>query len=129
LFAAKFRLGSIAKVFALAGKDLSRAIKKQPIKAKAMLKQNNQQTKDSLQMKKEIIGQTEEKILEYLKSMGISSRAPLKNKTLKLGIPYTAYRTIPKPDVAPLAKNLKPTFLLVLTLSPTLKDINPPSLI
>jgi hypothetical protein len=38
MFAAKFRLGSIAKVFALAGKDLSRPIKK-----------------DSLKMKKEII--------------------------------------------------------------------------
>jgi hypothetical protein len=48
-------------------------------------------------MKKEIIGQTEEKIIENLKSIGISSRAPQKNKTLQLGIPYTAYRTFPKP--------------------------------
>ena len=108
MFAAKFRLGSIAKVFALAGKDLSRPIKK-----------------DSFKMKKEIIGQTEEKNLEYIKSMGIYSRAPQKNKTLQLGIPYTAYRTIPIPDVAPLAKNFKPTFLKVLTDSPTHKDINP----
>lgn len=52
-------------------------------------------------MKKEIIGQTEGKILEYLKSIGISSRAPQKNKNLHLGIPYTAYQTNPKPDVPP----------------------------
>jgi hypothetical protein len=99
-------------VFALAGKDLSRPIKKDSFKMK---KEIIGQTE---KMKKEIIGQTEEKILEYLKSMGISNRAPQKNKTIQLGIPYTAYRTIPKPDVAPLANNLKPTFLKVLTYSP-----------
>ena len=75
-------------------------------------------------MKKEIIGQTAENNIEYLKSKGISSRAHQKNKTLQLGIPYTAYRTIPKPDVAPLANNLKPTFLKVWTYSTTHKDIN-----
>lgn len=52
MFAAKFRLPSIARVFAKAGKDLSRPI-------------NNPKSN------KAEIGQAEEKIRDYLKSIGI----------------------------------------------------------
>lgn len=57
LFAAKFRLRSIAKVFAKAGKDLSRPIKN-----------------DATKTKKAVIGQTEAKIYEYLESIKISKK-------------------------------------------------------
>lgn len=53
MFAAKFRLSSIAKVFAKAGKDLSRPI-------------NNKVYKP----KKSVIGETEEKTHDYIKSVG-----------------------------------------------------------
>ena len=58
--------------------------------------------------KKAVIGQTEEKIYEYLNSIGVS---PNKEKsTIALGIPYTKFIDIPKPDLAPLKKEFNPTF-------------------
>lgn len=91
MFAAKYRLGSIAKVFAITGKDLAKVIKK-----------------ESLKPKKAIIGQTEERIHEYLETLGIPKRKARDSKAV--GIIYTDYSTIPSPDIKPLAKSFKPTF-------------------
>lgn len=106
MLAAKFRTGSIAKVFAIAGKDLGKPIKKEYLKTK-----------------KTAIGQTEERIYDYLQSIGIPRRKATAQKTV--GVAYTSYNDIPKPDVAPLAKNFRPTFLEVLTNNPKREDINP----
>jgi hypothetical protein len=91
MFAAKYRLHSIAKVFAIAGKDLSRPIKNESLKAK------------------EALGQTEEKIYAYLNSIGISRKRDKKELTMS-GIPFTEYNSIPRPDLAPLAKTFRPSF-------------------
>jgi hypothetical protein len=88
MFAAKYRTGSIAKIFAIAGKDLGRPIKS-----------------ESLKTDKQTIGQTEERIYEYLESIGIPKRKASKAKTV--GIAFTNYKAIPKPDIAPLAKNFQ----------------------
>jgi len=85
LFAAKFRLPSIAKVFAKAGKDLTRPI-------------NNPKPNKAL------IAQTEEKISDYLKSIGIPEDRFKDNPLIRLGLPYTKFGDIPKPDLAPLKK-------------------------
>lgn len=91
MFAAKYRLGSIAKVFALAGKDLGKTIKK-----------------ESMKTNKAILGQTEERIHEYLETIGVPKR---KKKDVKgIGILYTDYNTIPSADIKPLGKDFKPTF-------------------
>lgn len=86
MFAAKYRTGSIAKIFTRAGRDLGNPIKK-----------------DSLRTGKQIMGQTEEKIYDYLISIGIPKRKAEGAK--RVGIAFTKYRDIPKPDIAPLAKN------------------------
>lgn len=110
MFAAKYRTGSIAKVFSIAGKDLSKPIKKEYLKTK-----------------KAILGQTEEKIYEYLQSIGIPRREASAQKAV--GVPFTSYREIPKPDVAPLSKDFNPTFSETLLDNPypsgIRKDINP----
>ena len=91
MFAAKYRLGSIAKVFAISGKDLGKTIKK-----------------ESMKSNKAILGQTEERIHEYLESIGIPKRK--KRDVKEIGLLYTDYSTIPSPDIKPLGKNFKPTF-------------------
>lgn len=96
MFAAKFHLGSIAKVFSIAGKDLAKPI-------------------TNVKTDKAVLGQTEEKIYDYLKSIGIPNKRP--EKAAHLGIPYTHYRTIPKPDIKPLGKDFKPRSIR--------KDISP----
>lgn len=106
MFAAKYRTGSIAKIFAIAGKDLSKPIKKEHLKNK-----------------KEILGQTEEKIYEYLLSIGIPRRTASEQKSI--GVPFTMYKDIPKPDIAPLSKTFNPTFSEVLRDDPKRKDISP----
>lgn len=92
MFAAKYRTNSIAKIFTIAGKDLSNPIKK-----------------ESLKTKEQIIGQTEERIREYLESIGVPKREASEQKTL--GVLYTKYNEIPKPDIAPLAKKFSISFL------------------
>lgn len=92
MFAAKYRTNSIAQIFSLAGKDLSGPI-------------NSKETKT----REEAIGQTEEKIYAYLESIGIPKRKANEVKTI--GIIYTDYSEIAKPDTAPLSKDFNPTFL------------------
>jgi group II intron reverse transcriptase/maturase len=73
LFAAKFRMHSISKVFAKAGKDLGKRLSS----TKA-------------------IGITDEKLSEMESSMyGKSSR----RTKAKAGLPFTKYSNIPKPDI------------------------------
>jgi len=109
LFAAKFKLRSISKVFSIAGKNLSK-----PLYNSALI------------TKKSIIGQTEENIYAYLESKGISANKLKKNKEkLKLGIPYTKYKDIRKPDLAPLNKNFNLTFKEILTSSSSSDHTNP----
>ncbi len=96
MFAAKYRTNSIAKIFAIAGKDLGKPIKS-----------------EFLRTSKQIVGQTEEKIYEYLTSIGIPKRAA--STTKNVGVLYTKYRHIPKSDLAPLAKNFGVTIDEVLT--------------
>ena len=106
MFAAKYKTHSIAKIFAKAGKDLGN-----PISSKA------------LRVKKAAVGQTEERIHEYLQSIGVPKR---KEGTIKtIGVPFTKYSEIPKPDVAPLAKSFDPTFMETLLDNPKRKDVNP----
>jgi group II intron reverse transcriptase/maturase len=108
MFAAKFRLSSIAKVFAIAGKDLSSPI-----------------SKKAANSKKAVIGQTEEKIYEYLESIGVS-REKIKDKTkIRVGVSYTKFSQIPKPDLAPLKKDFNPSFDEAIKASPNFSDINP----
>lgn len=111
VFAAKFRLKSIAKVFAIAGKDLGKPL-------------NNQQSPGK-KKKKGIIGQTETKINEYLRSIGLPEKKNKKNKSPTLGIPYTTYKQIPKPDLAPLRKDFSTAFLDVIQSSPTASTNDP----
>ena len=85
MFVAKYRTNSVAKIFAIAGKDLGRPIKN-----------------EFFRTSKQTVGQTEEKIYEYLQSIGIPKRMASETKTV--GVLFTKYRTIPKPDLAPLAK-------------------------
>lgn len=106
VFAAKYRTGSIAKIFQIAGKDLSRPI-----------------SKDSLRTDKAIMGQTEEKIYEYLESIGINKRETGKLK--QTGLQYTKYSEIPKPDVAPLAKNFRTSFEVAIKDGSKNRDANP----
>jgi Type II intron maturase/Reverse transcriptase (RNA-dependent DNA polymerase) len=90
LFAAKYQLHSTAQVYAKAGKDLGKPIKE-----------------TSLKEKSKVNGQ-EEKIWEYPKTTGIKQK---KKKPIEhIGIPYTLYKTIPNPDIAPLSNKLIPTF-------------------
>lgn len=91
MFAAKYRLGTIAKVFAIAGKDLAKTIKK-----------------ESTNSKKAILGQTEERIQKYLDTIGVPKRS--KTDARSVGILYTRYSSIQTPDIKPLAKNFNPTF-------------------
>lgn len=108
LFAAKYRLGSIAKVFAIAGKDL-----KSPLNSK------------SLRTKKVTVGQTEEKIYYYLESIGIP-RNKLDDRTkLSVGIPFTKYNEIPKPDLTPLTKNFSLSFIETIKHTPGASKIDP----
>nr|AYM32750.1 hypothetical protein DXG00_000009 [Termitomyces sp.] len=92
LFAAKFRQSSIAKVFAIAGKDLKRPLNRKSTKSR-----------------KSAIGQTEEKIYDYLKTIGVQvpSKQPKDKVQTGLGLPFTKYRDIPKPDTAPLKKKFR----------------------
>jgi group II intron reverse transcriptase/maturase len=106
MFAAKYRTNSVAKIFAIAGKDLSRPIKK-----------------ESLKSKNQIIGQTEEKIHEYLQSIGIPKRKA--NKMNNVGILYSKYTEIPKPDIKPLVKKSTSSYLGTVTDSSKSKDSHP----
>lgn len=92
LFAAKFRIRSIAKVFAIAGKDLGR-----PINIK------------QLKSKKAVIGQTEDNIINYLKTIGVAE-SKFKKKQVTVRLPYTTFKDILKPDLAPLKKNFNSKF-------------------
>lgn len=77
-----------------------------------------------MKAKQAILGQTEEKIYEYIESLGI----PRRNKeeiNKDIGVPYTNYQSIPRPDIPPLNKEFKPTFFETLTDSTTHKDTNP----
>jgi len=95
MFAAKYRTNSIAQIFNLAGKDLSSPI-------------NQRETKK----REEAIGQTEEKIYSYLESIGIPRKKAKEVKTV--GIIYTDYTEIPKPDVAPLSAKFNTTYQEIL---------------
>lgn len=97
MFAAKYRK-SAAKIFAKGGYDLSR-----PIKSDAGL--------DGLA----VIGQTEEKIYEYLKSLGVSTWE--NSEVKRVGIPYSKYDEIPSPDIAQ-GKSFNPTFKQIITDKP-----------
>lgn len=81
MFAAKYKLRTRAKVFAIAGKDLSRAIKKPD---------------------RTPVGKTDEEVRKDAKKAGgmIETRVQ--------GIPYSKYREIPLPDLKPLARNWTP---------------------
>lgn len=107
MFAAKFGTRNIAKVFAMAGSDLGRRIKP-----------------ESIESKKAVIGQTEEKIYKYLETIGIPKKKPSDVKVT--GLIYTKYNEIPAPDTAPLARSFRPSFYEVLMDNPKHKDINPP---
>lgn len=106
MFAAKFHTRSVAKIFAMAGKDLGRPIKN-----------------ESLNPNKQVLGQTEEKIYNYLRTIGIPKRKA--EETKAVGVLYTKYSNIPAPDMLALPKSFNPTFLEVLTYNPKRKDVNP----
>lgn len=106
MFAAKYGTNSVAKIFALAGHDLGRPIKSES--AKSTIR---------------VIGQTEERIYEYLQSIGISKRKAIVAKAV--GIPFSRYNEIPAPDLAPLAKSFSPTFAGTFADIPNRKDANP----
>jgi hypothetical protein len=108
LFAAKFNIRSIAKVFARAGKDLSRPLQ-------------NKATKSL----KSVQGQTEEKISEYFKSIGVSQGKIKDISKIGVGFPYTTFNGIPKPELAPLKKDFNPTLEETLATLPKSKQINP----
>lgn len=108
MFAAKFRVSSIAKVFAITGKDLSRPLNRKDILSK-----------------KSVIGQREEKIHEYLTSIGVSASKLKDRKRYVVGIPFTSFKDIPHPDLAPLKKDFNPTFMETLTSSPNNRQVNP----
>lgn len=80
MFAAKFKLKTRAKVYAKAGKDLSKPIKST----------------------RAPVGMTDERIERDAKEAG----GKLEIKTI--GIPFSKYREIPQPDTKPLARNWKP---------------------
>lgn len=76
MFAAKYKLSSIAKVFEKAGKNLSKPL-------------NNKNTK----LNKSVNGKTEEeKWYAYLKSIGVSQSNMKDNSKIKIGIPYINLR-------------------------------------
>nr|YP_009710020.1 hypothetical protein [Coleochaete scutata]QFU80125.1 hypothetical protein [Coleochaete scutata] len=77
LFAAKFKLRSMAKVFAIAGKDLSI-----PIKTKAGT-----------------IGTTDQELEDNIPSKMRKTERKIK------GVPFTKYKDIKGPDLKPLAKD------------------------
>lgn len=106
MFAAKYGTNSVTKIFALAGRDLGRPIKSESVKNS-----------------KRVIGQTEERIYEYLQSIGIPKRRAIVTKTV--GIPYSKYNEIPAPDLAPLAKSFNPTFAVTFADIPSRGDANP----
>lgn len=80
LFAAKFKLKTVSKVFAKGGKDLGKPIKH----------------------KKTPVGATDELLKQHAKAAGGDLVGTMP------GILYTKYAHIPKPDVKPLAKNWNP---------------------
>jgi group II intron reverse transcriptase/maturase len=86
-FAAKFSLRSLAKVFSIASKNLSNPLNSSMFKTK-----------------KVIIGKTEDKIYNSLTSIGVSPNKLTDKHKIKIGIPYTTWDEIPKPDLAPLKK-------------------------
>ena len=106
LFAAKFRLSSIAKVFARVG-NLSKPI-------------NNKVTKS----KKSVIGQIEEKIYAYLKTIRVSLKKMKHISKISLEIPYTTFNKISKPNLALLKKDFNLTLGETLTLLPKSRHIN-----
>jgi group II intron reverse transcriptase/maturase len=77
LFAAKFKLQSMAKVFAIAGKDLSI-----PIKTKT-----------------NSIGVTDQELEDNIPSKMRKTERKIK------GVPFTKYKDIKRPDIKPLAKD------------------------
>ena len=80
-FAAKFKLGTRSKVFALAGKDLSRPLKAKPGKTAT--------------------GMTDLKLTQWAVEAGGNLKGALK------GIPYTSARDVSKPDLLPLRPQWK----------------------
>lgn len=80
MFAAKYKLRTIAKVFAVAGKDLGR-----PIRAK------------------DAVGMRDDRIMEDANRPGAG---PV--KVQMRGIPYSKYNHIPMPDLSPLARKSVP---------------------
>lgn len=80
MFAAKYKLQSRAKVFAVADKDLSK-----PIKSSSTP-----------------VGMTDEKLARDAESAGGKVKVKIR------GIPYSKYNQIPKPQLSPLARNWVP---------------------
>jgi len=70
-----------------------------------------------------VIGQTEEKIYVYLKTIRVSPRKMKDISKISLGIPYTMFNEIPKPNLALLKKDFNST--LILTSLPKSRHINP----
>lgn len=78
MFAAKYKLRTVGKVFASAGKDLSKELK--------------------AKKGKQPVGATDEKARQNCAEAGATLTGNMPS------IPYTKYRTIPRPDIAPLKK-------------------------
>lgn len=81
MFAAKYKLRTRPKVFAIAGKDLSRVIKKSD---------------------RAPVGKTDEEVRKDAEKAGGMVETKIQ------GIPYSRYREIPLPDLKPLARNWTP---------------------
>lgn len=69
------------------------------------------------------MGQTEEKIYNYLESIGIKKKEAGEIK--QTGLQYTKYNEIPKPDLAPLAKNFRTSFEVAIKDGSKNRDANP----
>lgn len=92
LFAAKFKLKTVAKVFKRAGKDLGKPLKN-------------------------AIGITDENLAKIAdcksESTSETKKTTKTKKTIPKGVPYTKYKEIPKPDLAPLNQNFNSLTLRV----------------
>ena len=86
LFAAKYKLGSISKVFKKAGKDLRKQLKAGAFGAIGI-------TDDRLaEMEESVSGP-----LVFTNRQGKNKKS--KRRTVETGLPFTTYRSIPKPDI------------------------------
>jgi group II intron reverse transcriptase/maturase len=102
LFAAKFRKKSITSIFKVAGKSLSKPIKPKPLKRVVSPLVFGTRGAKISRKQKGILGSTDQKSMHDAKEAG--SQTELKS----VGIVFSEYKLIPKPDLKPLPRSWKP---------------------